>query len=132
MPGPGVATVGGVERQFTVDEARAMLPEVRAMAEEFVALRAELATARHAQINGELDGLADLKAAEARLSELLDGFSQRGLEVKGAAPLLLDFPMEVGGRQVLLCWLEGERSLDWFHDAEHGFAGRRPLRELDV
>jgi hypothetical protein len=28
---------------------------------------------------------------------------------------------------VLLCWLEGDPELVWFHRADLGFAGRRPL-----
>jgi hypothetical protein len=29
---------------------------------------------------------------------------------------------------VLLCWLEGERELAWYHKAEFGFAGRRLIQ----
>ena len=74
--------------------------------------------------------LADLKAMEARVSEIIDGIAARGVEVKGFAPLLLDFPMEVEGRHVLLCWVEGEPDLSWYHETAHGFAGRRPLNRL--
>jgi hypothetical protein len=28
---------------------------------------------------------------------------------------------------VLMCWLEGEQELCWYHDARYGFAGRRPV-----
>jgi hypothetical protein len=28
---------------------------------------------------------------------------------------------------VLLCWLEGDRSLGWYHRLDLGFAGRRRL-----
>ena len=28
------------------------------------------------------------------------------------------------GEPVLLCWLEGEAQLGWYHKADHGFAGR--------
>jgi hypothetical protein len=27
----------------------------------------------------------------------------------------------------LLCWLENEDTIGWWHLPEHGFAGRRPL-----
>jgi hypothetical protein len=50
-----------------------------------------------------------------------------GVEVKGLAPLLLDFPAEFDGVPVLLCWLEGEQRLDWYHRLDLGFAGRRRL-----
>ena len=119
--------------QFTVDEARALLPEVVAIADEIVPLRAELAAATRGHQSGQPTlALADLKGLEARMSELTDRLSAMGLQIKGFAPLLLDFPMVHEGRQLLLCWLEGERTLDWYHDADLGFPGRRPLSDLDL
>jgi hypothetical protein len=117
-----------MHRTFTVSEARAMMPELLTIADEFVARRAELTEAAAAQRRGDASvAIADLKAMEARLGEMLDDLRSRGLEVKGWAPLLLDFPAEVDGRDVLLCWLEGDRELAWYHDPELGFAARRPL-----
>jgi len=47
--------------------------------------------------------------------------------VKGFAPLLLDFPGEHDGEPVLWCWVEGEADIRWYHRADCGFAGRRPI-----
>jgi hypothetical protein len=30
-----------------------------------------------------------------------------------------------------LCWKYGEREVGWWHDIDAGFAGRRPVSELD-
>lgn len=109
-----------------------MLAEIRPELDEVIRIRADLTEAVHGHRHGdESVPLADVKAMEARLAELLDGVGARGIEVKGWAPILLDFPMEAGGRQVLLCWLEGEPELDWYHDAALGFAGRRRVAELE-
>ncbi len=41
---------------------------------------------------------------------------------------LVDFPYDhPSGREVMLCWLEGEDDLGWWHLPDEGFAGRRPL-----
>lgn len=125
------ATVADVDRRFSLLEAREMLPDVIGTARQIIPLRAELATAMHGQRHGGAANVADLKAMEARLSDLLDQLAGRGLEVKGWAPLLLDFPAVVSGQKVLLCWLEGDRDLEWYHEPELGFAGRRPLAELE-
>ncbi len=124
-PGP---TLAGVERTFTLDEARAALPGVLAVAQDVIEVRATLVeeAARH-QSGDEEARLADIKGLEARLAELLDGLRAQGIEVKGWAPLLVDFPSQLDGREVLLCWLEGETGLDWYHDPALGFAGRRRL-----
>lgn len=103
---------------------------MRTRAEELIPLRADLAEGAAQQRGGGDVELPELKAKEARLSELLDWFPDQGIQVKGWAPLLIDFPHRAGGRDLLLCWLEGEDGLDWYHDVAHGFAGRRPITEL--
>jgi hypothetical protein len=40
---------------------------------------------------------------------------------------LVDFPALRDGREVYLCWLLEEPSVDHWHGLESGFAGRRPL-----
>lgn len=118
------------DRVFSVGEANALIDEARPRIDELIALRAELTLAVHAHEVGDASvPLADVKGMEARLSELLDAFRGWGVEVKGWAPLLFDFPMEPDGAN-LLCWLEGETSITWYHDAAHGFAGRRSLADV--
>jgi arsenite methyltransferase len=116
---------------FDVTEARAELSRLRPVLDEFVALRADAAELAAAQQNGgpptSLGGLAELKAAQARLDELVTHVQQSGAELKGLAPLLLDFPSEIDGVPVLLCWLEGDTELAWYHRVDLGFAGRRRL-----
>jgi hypothetical protein len=118
------------EREFTVAEVRAMLPEVLTRAAEFVQVRADLAQLAHElQTTGssDLGGVAEVKAFEARLDDVVTWFRAESIEVKGLAPLLLDFPARLQGRSVRLCWLEGDSELSWYHLSELGFPGRRPL-----
>lgn len=114
---------------FTVGQARALLPEVVARAETIIRVRADLADGQSALDRGSEPprGLAYLKSCEAHLAEAIDWFAVQGIELKGIAPLIIDFPSQLHGRPVLLCWLEGETSLDWYHAPEVGFMGRRPL-----
>ena len=119
-----------VDRIFTLEEARLLLPALLAKADDVVAVRADLVEVQSALNLGTaspLGGLPEAKALEARLSEALGWFTAEGLDLKGIAPLLLDFPARLAGDTVLLCWLEGERELRWYHKPEHGFAGRRPI-----
>jgi hypothetical protein len=122
--------LSGVDRKFTLEQARLMMPDLLAKADDAVAARAdlvELQTALNQGTASPLGGLPEVKALEARLSEILGWFTAEGLDLKGIAPLLLDFPAQLNGDDVLLCWLEGERELRWYHKPEHGFAGRRPI-----
>jgi hypothetical protein len=122
--------LSGVDRIFTLEEARLLMPELLSRADEVVRARAdlvELQSALNLGAGSPLGGLPEAKALEAQLSETLGWFTAEGLDLKGIAPLLLDFPARLDGDTVLLCWLEGERELGWYHKPEHGFAGRRPI-----
>jgi len=116
---------------FSVDEARAEIARLLPVLDELVALRADAAELAAAQPAGaapsRLGGLPELKAAQARLDELVTRVQDSGAELKGLAPLLVDFPSELDGMPVLLCWLEGDRALDWYHRSDLGFAGRRRI-----
>lgn len=116
---------------FTVAEARAEIVRLLPVLEEIVALRGDAAELTAAQAAGAepstLGGLPELKAAQARLDELLTRVQDSGADLKGLAPLLVDFPSEIDGVPVLLCWLEGDSALEWYHRTDLGFAGRRRL-----
>jgi hypothetical protein len=116
---------------FTIDEARAELAQLMPLLDEIVVVRADVVELTAALTPGgpqsSLGGLPERKAAEARLNELMTEVQETGAELKGIAPLLVDFPADLDGVPVLLCWLEGETALEWYHRLDLGFAGRRRL-----
>ena len=117
---------------FTLEEAREELLALQPVLAEIISVRAdavELAAAVTAGTASSLGGIPELKAAEARLDELMTTVQQTGAELKGLAPLLVDFPADLDGVPVLLCYLEGDEELLWYHRADLGFAGRRRLPE---
>jgi hypothetical protein len=120
----------GEHRLFRVSEARALLPEVRRRVAALIATRADL-TELSVDLNragsSTLGGIAEMKALQARMGDMLEWFPSQGLELKGYAPFLVDFPAELDGVSVRLCWLEGEPALDWYHRSDLGIAGRRRL-----
>jgi len=119
-----------IPRLFTYAEAAALMPDVRRTAAHIIDVRAELAELSSSINDGgdsPFGGIAEAKALEARLHEFLSWFAGEGIEVKGAAPLIIDFPAQLLGTDVLLCWLEGEYDLTWYHRTDLGFLGRRRL-----
>jgi hypothetical protein len=50
-----------------------------------------------------------------------------GVQVKDLDIGLLDFPCEVEGRTILLCWKLGETGITHWHTPSEGFAGRKPI-----
>jgi hypothetical protein len=116
---------------FSLEEARSELRQLRPVLDELVSLRADAAElAESLTVGGTpsaLGGLPEFKGAQARLDELMTLVQETGAELKGFAPLLVDFPSEIDGIPVLLCWLEGEPDITWYHRDDLGFAGRRRL-----
>ncbi|MDT7727857.1 MAG: hypothetical protein QOI21_4433 [Actinomycetota bacterium] len=116
---------------FTVEEAKAELARLLPVLDELVSLRADAAELTASLAPGgtptTLGGLPEFKAAQARLDELMTTVQETGAQLKGFAPLLIDFPAELDGVDVLLCWIEGDAELVWYHRADLGFAGRRRL-----
>ena len=127
-------------RTFTPAEANSALSEVRPIAERMVALRARLRELQGEQrevvqiIAGNGSGYAvaeartdEVAAAAAELEACLDRLSALGVLVKDLDAGLLDFPSVRAGEPVLLCWRVGEEAVEWWHDRESGYEGRRPV-----
>lgn len=66
-----------------------------------------------------------LEKAKNALSEI----NAVGVQVKDLDIGLLDFPCEVEGEIILLCWKRGEETITHWHGMEEGFAGRKPVDE---
>lgn len=116
-----------MDRCFTLGEARALLPDVRERGDHRAsARRPRRGPGGTAPRAGADRGLPEVKAVQANPQEAVDWVGAHGIQVKGIAPLIIDFPSELAGDRVLLCWLEGETALDWYHGVEVGFTGRRP------
>ena len=122
---------------FTVQEANALLPDVRKIVGKIQRAHRKLShyrgdakkasEAAERGGGGFVNGVAyasDLLALTAELSELED----LGVQLKDFERGLVDFPSLRDGRVVLLCWQLGEGDeLEWWHDVDAGFAGRTPL-----
>ena len=122
---------------FTIQEANALLPEVRIIAGKIQRAHRGLAKFRNeAQKASEAaeqggGGIADGVAYAVVLTELTMQISELeglGVQLKDFERGLVDFPSLRDGRVVLLCGQLGEGDeLEWWHDVDAGFAGRTPL-----
>lgn len=133
------------DRTFTLDEAQALLPvlesllrtaiNAKKLMEQVEAEQQEIA--HRVFLNGgtyvDVVPLARRKAermkAEQRAKDALAEIDSIGVQVKDLDIGLLDFPCQVEGRIVLLCWKLGEKSITHWHGTEEGFAGRKPIDE---
>ena len=122
---------------FTVQEANALLPEVRNITGKIQRAHRQLSQyrdqARQASEAAEQGGggIAEGVAYAAILTALTTQLAELealGVQLKDFERGLVDFPSLRDGRVVLLCWQLGEGDeLEWWHDIDAGFAGRTPL-----
>jgi hypothetical protein len=119
-------------RFWSLDEATAALPEVRVLVTR---LRELVAIAQHEAPGGGNAGAPSGNghgsasgASAAELRTVLETLTDRGIVVRDPARGLIDFPARSAtGREYLLCWLDGEAAIEWWHWPDAGFAGRTPL-----
>ena len=71
-----------------------------------------------------MQGLVDQMAAGVARIEAM------GITLRDIGEGLVDFPALVNGRQVWLCWRNGEDAVGYWHSIDTGFSGRQPLSEL--
>lgn len=127
---------------FTLDEAHALLPQVRdelaamqACKREIDVLRDDLAHAvARTSGNGHVGDEPDLAAKRRRAEALVEQINERlarinswGVELKSLDDGLIDFPSDRDGRVVYLCWRMGEEGIAYWHEIDAGFPGRQPL-----
>lgn len=127
---------------FTVDEANARLPLVRAIVGDLMRLATELSERRD-RLNqlsrGRSGDTSDVYRAEVeqvelelekdseRLADYLRELLELGVEPKSAMSGLVDFPAIIDGQLAYLCWKHDEPEVLFWHSLDAGFAGRQSL-----
>ena len=128
------------DRTFTLNQAQSLLPILESL------LRAAISGKKlMEEVEGEMQELShriflnggthvDVVAiarrkAEQRAKDALAEIDSIGVQVKDLDIGLLDFPCEVEGKIVLLCWKMGEKSITHWHGTDEGFAGRKQIDE---
>jgi len=131
------------DRTFTLEEAQSLLPVLESL------LRAAIDGKKLIEaVDGELEELAhrvflrggvlvnivqmarrkaEREKSIQRVKDAIAEIDATGVQVKDLDIGLLDFPCEVDGRTVLLCWKLGEKSITHWHGVAEGFAGRKPI-----
>ena len=122
------------QRHFSVEEANAAIGWVEQRIERLRSARDRLtdeevrdALSEAAPTNGGgepgravSEAFLDMRAALADLQE-------QQIVLRDLDRGLVDFPHLREGREVYLCWIEGEEEIGYWHDLDAGYAGRQPL-----
>jgi hypothetical protein len=118
-------------KTWTVEEANAALPRVRALLERIRELVAGARREREAAADRvEGNGHTPAGRAAGELQAAIEELAENGIVLRDLDAGLVDFPaLLADGREYLLCWLPDEPEIAWWHWPDTGFAGRRPLTD---
>lgn len=128
--------------KFTIEEANRTLPLLRRIVGDVVRdywrwqekVREYEEVAANRQLGEPNEDADRLEKETLELARDIEGYiseiKQLGVEMKGIDSGLVDFPAEVNGRPVLLCWQLGEESVQYWHEEDSGFAGRQPVASI--
>ena len=130
-------------KTFTLEEAESLLPVlesllrtsiegkkvIESLEEEYTHLKSRvfLAGGLHVDIQAAARKRATYDKTVQQVKDAVAEIHSIGVQVKDLDIGLLDFPCEVEGEIVLLCWKYGEKGISFYHGLEDGFAGRKPI-----
>ena len=112
---------------FTAKQANQTLPLVRKIVEDILEcgqqIRSLSVETEKPEENPEINRLMD------HLDVLFEELESLGCFYKdwNFSLGLVDFPAQIGGKEVFLCWRSDEKEVLYYHDAESGFTGRKSI-----
>ena len=120
-------------KYFSLDEAAAILPEIRVQLESIRRIRSTISDLA-AELEGAVRGNGDTQSSQPRFVQLvkeLEGLvgevQDSGVILRDPDTGLIDFPSIRDGGEIFLCYRLGEDKIEFWHDLEEGFPGRKPL-----
>lgn len=119
-------------RYFTVEEANALLPEIRPLMAELLTRRAKVVDMRrdlvpilkrpHLEVGGGI--ASNIVQDFITIERLAKKIRSYGCVIKDLNAGLVDFLCERNGRDVYLCWRYNEPAIEYYHELHTGFNGR--------
>jgi hypothetical protein len=121
------------DRSYDVEEANSMLPELKERlarirdARQVILREAEVVRERVVADGGGSHAGREYWDASATLRTELERLAAENILLRDPETGLVDFPAELDGQRVYLCWRVGEEAVANWHPLDTGFSGRRPL-----
>lgn len=128
---------------YTLEEANALLPVVKQELEKLQEIKRQFRDkyeelyqlkAFHKQNGMTLEGdpyftlECEMDFLQVEGNTILQSFELKGVQLKDIDSGLVDFPSIRDGQEVLLCWRQGEASIEHYHGLYDGFAGRKRIK----
>jgi hypothetical protein len=125
-------------RRYSIEEANALIPQVRAVILQLAVEQRRLGDA-HEALHHRLEGNGDPATAvqadrfereSSRIEDEMQGLikllADMGVQLRDIEMGLVDFPAERDGREVWLCWRLADPAVAFWHGTDEGYTSRKP------
>ena len=119
-------------KYFTPAEARRTLPLVKKIVRDILDTTKEMRLLAD-EIGNNVEGDDRIKKMASDVDKFMHELEEIGCYFKdwNFRIGLVDFPGLIDGREVFFCWKSDEEDIEFYHELEEGFSGRKPIpREL--
>ncbi len=122
------------KQYYTLEEANALVPKLLEILPYMQRLHARMTQDypdvrnawKQAKFNGGSMQGAHYLEHVLRYQRLKKELDEMGAEIKGVEQGLVDFLSLRDGKEVYLCWKYPETKIEYWHDLDTGFGGRKP------
>ena len=129
-----------LKKYFTIEEAERLLPEIEKILGRTIKLNKAIELLESIEIEVYDDCYEDFsKVTKAnkqfhKLSyefyDNIEKLEEMGCLVKDLELGIVDFYFRFENRDIFLCWKLGEKGIRFWHEADAGYIGRKPILDL--
>ena len=129
-----------IKKYFTIDEAEELLPNVERILRRTIKLNKALDLLSSIEIevyDDDYDNLRRITKLNKHFHKLsyefyanIEKIEDIGCIIKDLEIGIIDFYSEFEGGEIFLCWKLGEKKIKFWHEADSGYEGRRPILDL--
>ena len=115
-------------KYFTPQEATLTLPLVRRIVEDIL-IAGKILRQLVNSLQHSVDGNPEFERQVQQINHYFAELEELGCLYKdwNFSIGLVDFPAIIDGQTVHLCWKSDEPDLQYYHEIEDGFSGRKPI-----
>jgi hypothetical protein len=115
-------------KYFTPAEARRTLPLVKNIVQDILETTKEMRLLAD-EIGNNVEGDDRIKKMASDVDKFMNELEEIGCYFKdwNFRIGLVDFPGLINGREVFFCWKSDEEDIEFYHELDEGFSGRKPI-----
>ncbi len=115
-------------KYFTPAEARNTLPLVKKIVKDILDTTNEMRLLAD-EIGNNVEGDDRIKNMASDVDKFMNELEEIGCYFKdwNFRIGLVDFPGLIDGREVFFCWKSDEEDIEFYHELDEGFSGRKPI-----